>query len=193
MVERVAEVFRSAIDPSLIIVLTPPGLPQADALVPEGCIGIPGGQTRQESVYLGLQHLQRAAAAAPDALVAVHDAARCLIEPELVRRAFAACAEHGAVSVAQPEANSLVHVGADELIAGELDRRGVWEVQTPQIFRFDLLLQAHSEAAPGTATDDASLVRRIHAVRIVSGNSLNFKITTSDDLRIAEAIVRRAG
>jgi 2-C-methyl-D-erythritol 4-phosphate cytidylyltransferase len=75
-------------------------------------------------------------------------------------------------------------------ICGELDREGVWHIQTPQAFRLELLSRAH-ESAQSEATDDTSLVTPLHPVQIVAGSRFSLKITTHEDLEFAEALARR--
>lgn len=148
---------------------------------------VPGGASRQESVWLGLQ------AAAPDvALVAVHDAVRPFIGRGLIDAVVAAARAGGAAICALPIAETVKRV-RDDVVEATIDRAGLWAVQTPQVFRADLLREAHEKARrDGVAgTDDAMLVERLgHPVRVVRGSEANVKITTIEDLRRARA---RAG
>jgi len=127
--------------------------------------------------------------------VVVHDAARPFAAPGV----FAACIERaeqaGGAIAAIPVSDTLKSVEQVHILA-TLPRSGLWQAQTPQAFRRALLVQAHERAAhEGTvATDDANLVERIGAtVEVVQGSPLNLKITTRDDLELAEALVRRIG
>ncbi len=151
-----------------------------------------GGRVRQESVYLALESV-RARNASPHSLIAIHDAARCLITSQIIRNAVSAALECGAVTVAVPLVDSIKKVSPDGAVIESLSRENVWSVQTPQVFRLDLILDAHSrspvhEGSDG-ATDDASLVERLHPVKVVQGSRVNLKITTPEDLVMAEAIL----
>jgi len=142
---------------------------------------IAGGATRQATV----RHLLEAVTAE---VVVVHDAARPFLDGATVRAVIAAAQEHGACSVGQPLADSLVRV-AD---GGPVDRASLRAVQTPQAFRRGVLALAHAEAArsAASATDDAGLVWRMgHPVAWVDGGGHLFKVTTASDLALAEAVV----
>jgi len=140
-----------------------------------------GGSERQDSVRRGL------AALPPECdTVAVHDAARALVTPELIARSVADALAAGAAIAAIPLADTVkrVTLGA---IDGTVPRAGLWCAQTPQVFRRDWLEEAHARAT-GVATDDAALLEAIgRPVRITPGDPLNFKITTPGDLALAEA------
>jgi 2-C-methyl-D-erythritol 4-phosphate cytidylyltransferase len=143
---------------------------------------VPGGQTRQESVWLALQ------AAPVDArLVLVHDAVRPFITRALIDSVLDAARRSGAAICALPVTETVKRVRGDEVDA-TVDRTGLWTVQTPQAFRAELLREAHDKARrDGTAgTDDAALVERLgHPVKVVRGLERNLKITTPEDLRRA--------
>ena len=142
---------------------------------------VEGGAERQQSVARGLGALS------PDCdLVAVHDAARALVTPDVIGRAIAAALAHGAAIAAVPLADTLKAVEGDRIVATPA-REGQWRAQTPQVFRRDWLEAAHA-AAKRAATDDAALVEAMgHEVRVAGGDALNFKITTPADLALAEA------
>jgi 2-C-methyl-D-erythritol 4-phosphate cytidylyltransferase len=143
---------------------------------------VPGGPTRQDSVWLAMQ-------AVPDdvEIVVVHDAVRPLITPDLIASVVRAAAEHGAAICALPIAETVKRV-RNEVVEATLDRSELWAVQTPQAFRVALLREAHEKARRDgvVGTDDAMLVERLgHAVRVVRGLVENVKITTAEDLRRA--------
>lgn len=152
---------------------------------------VPGGATRQESVRKGLQALHELGARDED-LVAVHDAARCLLSPALVRRLLEAAAQHHAVTAALPVVDSLTRAEGERSVA-TVDRQGLWIVQTPQVFRFRLLQAAHRAGQDSEATDDASLVRALHPVMLVPGERRNFKLTTPEDYELAQLLTSRVG
>jgi 2-C-methyl-D-erythritol 4-phosphate cytidylyltransferase len=146
---------------------------------------VPGGATRQESVWLALQ-------AAPDdaELVIVHDAVRPFITRGLIDAVVAAARRTGAAICALPIAETVKRVRGDRVEA-TLDRTGLWTVQTPQAFRAALLREAHEKARRDgvVGTDDASLVERLgHPVGVVPGLAQNLKITTPEDLRRARRL-----
>jgi 2-C-methyl-D-erythritol 4-phosphate cytidylyltransferase len=143
---------------------------------------VPGGQTRQESVWLALQ-------AAPDdaGLVVVHDAVRPFIAKGLIDDVLRAARAVGAAICALPVTETVKRVRGDEVEA-TIDRTGLWTVQTPQAFRAELLREAHEKARRDgmVGTDDAALVERLgHPVKVVRGLEGNLKITTPEDLRRA--------
>ncbi len=144
---------------------------------------VPGGATRQASVLAGLEAL---APHSPD-IVLVHDAARPFLPPGTIAALVAALATHPGAIPAVPVADTLKR-GADGLIAGTVSRDGLFRAQTPQAFRFQLLLDLH-RAAPEGATDDASILEAAgHAVALVPGHDDNIKLTYAADLRRLERI-----
>ena len=160
------------------------------ASIPELAAPVAGGEERQHSVAAGL-----AALPAGTTLVAVHDAARCLVDPEDVSRVIRAAAESGAAILAQPLRDTLKRVRSGEIIETP-ERSEWWAAQTPQVFRVELLREALAKAeADGIlGTDDAQLVERLGApVKVVEGSPRNFKITLPGDLEIAELWLREQG
>ena len=147
-----------------------------------------GGATRQESVMKGLQFCAGLIEDEERTYIAVHDGARCLVTKEIVDRAVAAAFERQAVTVAVPMVDSLKRTDAGGRVIESLERDGVWAVQTPQVFRYSLLLEAHRRGGTG-ACDDASLVEAIHPVHVVEGSRLNFKITTPEDYQLAKGLI----
>lgn len=143
-----------------------------------------GGDTRQESVRIGLTVVQQQRGADKGEMVAVHDAARCFVTPDLISRCIAAAREGGAATAALPAQDSVVKA-SDGQITGYLNRSDVWLVQTPQVFRLELLIRAHAQVDT-SATDDAGLVQLIQPVRVVLGDFTNLKVTTPGDLKWAE-------
>lgn len=145
----------------------------------------PGGAERQDSVRIAL-----ALTSAEAEIVVVHDAARPFATPAIFTAAIAAAAHAGAAIAAIPVADTLKRVDSRTIFA-TLPRAGLWQAQTPQAFRREILIRAHERATHerDSATDDAELVERIGSrVAVVDGSALNLKITTPDDLRIAEAL-----
>ncbi|NLE79343.1 MAG: 2-C-methyl-D-erythritol 4-phosphate cytidylyltransferase [Rhodococcus sp.] len=154
------------------------------ALLPDGVQVVVGGRERTDSVRAGLD-------AAPDAeLVLVHDAARALTPPDLIRRVVAELrAGSDAVIPVLPVVDTIKTVDGAGVVVGTPNRADLRAVQTPQGFSARVLRDAY-EAAGETATDDAGLVERMgQSVRTVAGEPHAFKITTQLDLLLARALV----
>lgn len=178
----------------LVLVLNPERLEDARELCTrEGWpkIGglVPGGTRRQDSVRSGLEKL---AQIAPETRwVMIHDGARPLVTPEILQTGLQAVQEHQAVVAAVPVKDTIKQA-QDGVISGTLDRSQLWAVQTPQIFSFPLIRYAHTSWPVQTdVTDDAALLEHLgHRVAIFPGSYTNLKITTQEDLLIAEALLK---
>jgi 2-C-methyl-D-erythritol 4-phosphate cytidylyltransferase/2-C-methyl-D-erythritol 2,4-cyclodiphosphate synthase len=163
-----------------------PWLPSRVAAVVEG------GARRQDSVAAGVAALGEGS---PDDVVLVHDGARPLVSPELVARVAAAAAEYGAAIPVVPVAETLKRV-VDGRVAATVDRVLLAAAQTPQGVRRDVLARGWAERPPGgpaTWTDEAALLEACRIpVHVVSGESMNLKVTLPDDLaRVEAALVAR--
>ncbi len=177
----------------LVVVLAPDALLDGKQLhEQEGwrtiCAMCPGGARRRDSVLAGLEALSPA----PD-YVLIHDGARPFITSTLIERGLAAARQHGAATAAVPVKDTIKRAGPDGLVLETLDRSALWSIQTPQVFAYDLILSAHhSIDLAWDATDDAALVERAgHPVALFMGAYENIKITTPDDLLIAEMMLKR--
>ena len=149
---------------------------------------VPGGERRQDSVRAGLDQIDRDAN-----YVAVHDAARPLITPEQIERAFEQCRVHGSAALAQPVNDTLKRADADLLVAGSIDRHQLYAMQTPQIFERKLIEDAYRGvyAERASVTDEVSAVERLgHKIALVLNDDFNFKITYPRDLPLADFILR---
>lgn len=149
---------------------------------------VTGGERRQDSVRAGLDRAEREAK-----YVAVHDAARPLITPEQIERAFKQCRVHGAVALAQSVNDTLKRADAELFVAGSVDRHQLYAMQTPQIFDRDLIDDAYHAvyAEDIWITDEVSAVERLgHKIALVLDEDFNFKITYPRDLPVAEFILR---
>ena len=168
----------------------PVGDPAAIAAALEGMPHLPsvqGGATRQDSVRRGLAALE---AHAPD-IVLVHDGARPVIPDGTIPALLAALRTHSGAIPAVPVADTLKRAEAD-VIAATVPREGLFRAQTPQAFRFPLLLALHRAAPPG-ATDDASILEAAgHAVALVAGSEDNIKLTYPEDRVRLERILAPA-
>jgi 2-C-methyl-D-erythritol 4-phosphate cytidylyltransferase len=148
-----------------------------------------GGATRQESIGKGL-------AEAGDAdIVVVHDGARPLLSQAVIVECVEQAKVHGAAIVAVPVKDTIKLGTADGFVAETVPRECLWQGQTPQAFRTEILRRAQQEAeGVFVGTDDAMLVERLGLpVKIVRGEYTNIKITTSDDLVVAEHFLKHAG
>jgi 2-C-methyl-D-erythritol 4-phosphate cytidylyltransferase len=145
-----------------------------------------GGEERAESIEKALAHVK------PEAdFIAVHDAARPCIVDEWISKIFAAAAKTGAAIPAIPVTGTLKRIATGNTIEETVARKGLWEAQTPQVFRRQILLDAYAKRDGFNATDDAQLVERIgEKVTVVEGSALNRKISTKEDLRLAEQMLR---
>ncbi len=149
---------------------------------------VAGGVRRQDSVLEGLRHAPEAF----EGVVLVHDAARPLVEVALVERVARAAAAAGAAVPLQPLVDTVKRVHDGQVVA-TLDRDELGAAQTPQGFRFGLLVEAYEAAFRQrlTITDEAMAVERLGAsVRAVPGSPRNRKITTPEDLAWAEGVVQ---
>lgn len=147
---------------------------------------IAGGETRKESVFNGLEALD-----SDTDIVVIHDGARPLVSLQVLEKAIKICYEESAVIVAVPVKPTIKRINSEELyVESTLDRRLLWEAQTPQVFKKDVILRAHNEGKDLEATDDAFLVEMLgERVKVVEGEYSNIKITTQEDLLFAERIL----
>ncbi|MBD2361407.1 2-C-methyl-D-erythritol 4-phosphate cytidylyltransferase [Anabaena minutissima FACHB-250] len=146
-----------------------------------------GGSTRQESVYNGLQALPKAAEQ-----VLIHDGARCLATPDLLNSCAQAIRQCSGLIAAVPVKDTIKVVDGNGIIQSTPDRSHLWAAQTPQGFNVKLLKQCHAEGVSQgwEVTDDAALFEKCGIeVQIVEGEETNLKITTPQDLAIAEFIL----
>ncbi len=147
--------------------------------VAEVCLG---GRRRQDSVATGLSRLGDCQ------WVVVHDGARPLVTVDLIDRGLEAAKETGAAVAAVPVTDTIKVAGDDRIIQQTLPRHNLWAVQTPQVFRFDIIAEAHRRVK-GEVTDDASLVEQLgYRVKLYMGSYDNIKVTTPDDLALAEVL-----
>lgn len=150
---------------------------------------VAGGAERQHSVRNGLNAMQ---GVEPDDLVLIHDGVRPFITADIIRKAAEAAHEFGGAVVAVPVKDT-VKLARDGVIAETPPREQLWLAQTPQAFRFGLIQEAHAraEAEGFLGTDDASLMEREGwPLRIVMGDYRNIKITTPEDMALAQAFLK---
>jgi 2-C-methyl-D-erythritol 4-phosphate cytidylyltransferase len=144
-----------------------------------------GGKRRQDSVAEGLKHVNDAD------WVVIHDGARPLVTGELIERGLAAAQATGAAAAAVPVTDTIKEVTKDEIVSRTLPRQNLRAIQTPQVFRGDIIQKVYKNVA-GDVTDDAALVEKAgYKVKLYMGSYDNIKITTPDDLAVAEALVKK--
>ncbi|MDY6826476.1 MAG: 2-C-methyl-D-erythritol 4-phosphate cytidylyltransferase [Bacillota bacterium] len=151
---------------------------------------VPGGATRQESVWEGLRALSEQCD-----LICIHDAARPLASEVLLEVLLDTAAHRGAAVPVLPVTDTVKEIDSEEKIVATPERERLRLVQTPQVFRRELILEAYKEAGPAllTATDDSSLVERIGGdVYTVPGEDTNIKLTSPLDLKMAAWLVKGA-
>jgi 2-C-methyl-D-erythritol 4-phosphate cytidylyltransferase len=152
---------------------------------------VAGGRHRQQSVYKGLKALDD-----KDGMVAIHDGVRPLIDPHLITACIRAAETGGACAPGIPAYDTIKRVSGESTIAGTVDRKDLWLIQTPQVFRYAIIVAAHDRALCDgyIGTDDATLVERLGLpVTLIRGSKSNIKLTTTEDLAIAAALLRTAG
>ncbi len=148
-----------------------------------------GGERRQDSARIGLETLKFSTPGAE--FIAVHDGARPFVDEAMLGRGLAAARVTGAAVAAVPVKDTIKVSGTDRVVTETLDRQGLWAVQTPQIFRREVLTAAY-DAVNADVTDDASMVELAGGtVAVFDGHPENIKITTPDDLLVAGLIARR--
>lgn len=175
----------------VVLVLSPESMERGRELVAEAGFSkvaavCQGGERRQDSVRNGLEAL------ASCQWVVVHDGARPLVTAALIERGLEAAKKTGAAIAALPIGDTVKEVDPPDLIARTLSRGRLWAAQTPQVFRYDILRQAHQQAQ-GEATDDAALVEMLgYQVRVFEGSPRNIKVTTAADLAVVEALLAQS-
>ena len=149
---------------------------------------VPGGATRQDSGWLGLERLALSPGGPPD-YVLIHDAARPLVDAGTISRVVAAL-ESAPAAIAAVQVIDTLKKGVDGFTAGTVDRAGLWRAQTPQGFRFSSILEAHRRLAGAGLTDDAAVAEAAGLpVALVPGSPDNIKVTTPIDLERAHRLL----
>jgi 2-C-methyl-D-erythritol 4-phosphate cytidylyltransferase len=146
-----------------------------------------GGKQRQDSVVEGLKRLKEGE------WVVIHDGARPLVTAELIERGLEAAKETGAAVAAVPVTDTIKFVNSSEIVRQTLPRQNLRAVQTPQVFRIDVIKNTYKYTT-GDVTDDAALVEKAgYKVKLYMGSYDNIKITKPDDLAVAEALLKEHG
>lgn len=150
---------------------------------------VTGGKTRQESVFKGLNEVSSNCR-----IVLIHDGARPFISEGAIKKSIDTANDIGASCVAVPVKDTIKRSDSENFVQETLNRRNLWSIQTPQTFKFNLIMDAHKRALEDgfVGTDDAVLVERLgFPLKLVMGSYDNIKITTREDLAIAETIIMR--
>jgi 2-C-methyl-D-erythritol 4-phosphate cytidylyltransferase len=163
-------------------------LEDGQKLIAQTCSGkpvqtCPGGERRQDSVASGLSQFH-----ACDWII-IHDGARPLVTVETIEKGLKAAAETGAAIAAMPVKDTIKNVSEGMFVSQTLSRKELWGVQTPQVFRYDIITEAYRRIHDDV-TDDAMMVERMGiAVKVFQGSYDNIKITTPEDVAIAECLL----
>ena len=173
----------------IVVVLSPRNLDNGRILVEDSewskVTGVcPGGERRQDSVRAGLDHLPEVE------WVVVHDGARPLVDVDMIDRGLDAAQDTGAAVAAVPVNDTIKSAGPDRVVTRTLPRSELWAAQTPQVFRRSVLAEAHDRVTENV-TDDAAMVEKLGcSVKLFTGSYENIKVTTPEDLAVAETLLR---
>jgi len=149
---------------------------------------VAGGKERQDSVYNGLIEV-----GGNNGIVIIHDCVRPFANKEMLKSCVKGAKKHGACIVGVPLQDTIKKISSSGDIEKTIERSNIWIAQTPQAFQYEIIRKAHENARlrGHTGTDDAFLVEQMGTpVKIIKGNKNNIKITTREDLKIAEAILQ---
>jgi len=150
---------------------------------------VDGGETRQDSIYNGLKALNK-----DTDIVVIHDGARPLVEATTIRDSIEKAQEYGAAIAVIPIKDTVKKSENNFFITKTLNREEIWRAQTPQTFKYDIILPAYHQAYKDKylATDDAAIVERYgHKVKLIIGSEENIKITTPFDVIVAEIFLKK--
>ena len=155
---------------------------------------IAGGETRQASVYNGLKQIEKLINSENDNIL-IHDSARPLVSDRIISENVRACIKFGAVDTVIQASDTIINSKDSETINEILDRKEIYQTQTPQSFRFSIIKKAHERALKDNVpnvTDDCKLAMHFGVdVHFVQGDKLNFKVTTPEDLEMFKALVKK--
>jgi 2-C-methyl-D-erythritol 4-phosphate cytidylyltransferase len=190
---RVVDIFQeSSLIDQIVIVLSEQNLERGKRLVARNGWSkvtdvCPGGERRQDSVIAGLSRLNNCI------WVIIQDGARPLVTQNLIKSGLDAAVETGAAIAAVPVTDTIKVAGDDQIVQGTPPRQSLWAVQTPQVFRFDIITEAYRQLRY-EVTDDARAVEHAGGkVKLYMGTCDNIKITTPDDLALARVLMKKHG
>jgi len=145
-----------------------------------------GGRQRQDSVYCGLKAISPRAE-----LVLIHDGVRPFVDKKTISLTIKEAGKCGAAIAGVPVKATIKRVNGKGVVRETINRDGLWEIQTPQVFKKGLILKAYRKFGDTFVTDDASLVEKMGVpVKMVMGSYFNIKVTTPEDISLAEAMVK---
>ena len=149
---------------------------------------VSGGEKRQESVFNGLKSISQ-----ETNIVVVHDGVRPFLSKAILENSIKKAKEKGSVVVAIPVKDTLMKISDQGMITEDRDRCSIWRIQTPQVFKKEILISAFEKARKDNfyGTDESTLVTRLGIpVYVVNGSELNIKITTPEDIVLGESILK---
>ncbi|MGD2279084.1 MAG: 2-C-methyl-D-erythritol 4-phosphate cytidylyltransferase [Candidatus Omnitrophota bacterium] len=179
----------------IILIVKESYVGEAGRLVDEYAISkvadiIPGGETRAHSVANGLARVE----AGDNDIILVHDGARPFLKEQNIQDVVDSARQYGAAVLGVPCTSTIKKVTEKNIIERTVDRRVLWEAQTPQAFRFGIIKEAYKDFEGLGVTDDSGLVEKLgKKVCIVPGDRNNIKVTVPEDLKLAEAILDAEG
>ena len=148
-----------------------------------------GGEKRQDSVYNGFCEVSP-----QTEIVLVHDGVRPFLSRRMIQESVDVAREYGAAITAIPVYDTIKRVDTSGLVSQTVDREGLWRVQTPQVFRYELLKDAFKKANSEKfyGTDEGTLIEHLgKPVKVVEGSEQNIKITRPEDLRLSEIFISK--
>lgn len=149
---------------------------------------VEGGETRQKSVLNALRFIKNNNIFTDKVLI--HDAARFLVSKEIIEENLRYLDDYDGTTTYLPISDSLISINNNEEIENYLNREKIKKVQTPQAFKFDIIIAAHEKYEDYSVNDDASLLLMEEiSVKLIKGSLFNFKVTTSDDLELLKLII----
>ena len=149
-----------------------------------------GGEKRQDSVYNGFCELSP-----QTEIVLVHDGVRPFLSHQMIQESVDAAREYGAAITAIPVNDTIKRVDDSGMVSQTVDRDGLWRVQTPQVFRYELLQEAFKKANSEKfyGTDEGTLIEHLgKPIKVIEGSEQNIKITRPEDLRLSEIFISKA-
>lgn len=189
VIERTVEVFENCCDIDEIIVVTGEDDIERCNEILKGISKplkiISGGETRQESVQKGIN-------ASKGEVLAIHDGARPLVTEKLISDAIKACKEYGAAAPGVAAKDTIKIADDDGFIEKTVERSRAYNIQTPQVFKREIIVKAHSLGKSTSATDDCMLAEAIGVrIKIVDGSYANIKVTTPEDMETAVGLLKK--
>ena len=191
VIERSVEAFLNISDiDEVIVVARQQDIDTFISLLPDGRVSFAiGGDTRQQSVYNAIQTID------DDELIAIHDGARPFVTEEILKRGLQKVKETGACVIGMPSKDTVKLSDEEGYVKETPNRKCVWTIQTPQIFSYSLIREAHDSIRQkdmSKITDDAMVVEQETGAKVAlaEGSYQNIKITTPEDLDIAEAFLK---